>query len=298
MLINSANLDALRVGFSTAFAQGLGLASSQYAQVATVTPASTKTQKYGWLGKIAGVREWVGARVVQNLTQHDYAITEKKWELTIGVDRDDIETDNLGIYGTLFQEMGASTGSKWDELTFATFPAGFATPCYDGQNFFDTDHPVIQADGTTASIANTDNGAGTPWYLLCTTKPMKPFILQRRKDFSGVVAKDRPEDDNVFNNNEFIYGSDARGDAGYGLWQLAWGSKQTLDAAHYATGRAALMSMKGDHGRPLGLMPNLLVVPPSLEGAGRAILQSQLVNGGESNPWAGTATLLVVPWLA
>ena len=59
-----------------------------------------------------------------------------------------------------------------------------------------------------------------------------------------------------------------------------------------------MLEMKGDNGRILGINPGLLVVPPSLEGAGRKILQSQLVNGGESNPWANTAELLVVPWLA
>ncbi|HEX5500897.1 MAG TPA: Mu-like prophage major head subunit gpT family protein, partial [Thermomicrobiales bacterium] len=144
MLVNAANLDSLRVGFSTAFQQGLPQATSQFKQVATIVPASLKTQKYGWLGKFPGVREWVGDRLVQNLAQHDYSITEKPWELTIGVDRDDIETDNLGIYTPMFQEMGASTGGKWDELTFSLLPLGFTTPCYDGQNFFDTDHPVIE----------------------------------------------------------------------------------------------------------------------------------------------------------
>ena len=109
---------------------------------------------------------------------------------------------------------------------------------------------------------------------------------------------DNPDDPNVFNRKEFQYGVDGRSNVGFGFWQFAWGSKQTLDAAHYATGRAAIMGMKGDYGKPLGLVPDLLVVPPSLEGAGRQILQSQLVNGGESNQWAGTAELLVVPWLA
>jgi len=35
------------------------------------------------------------------------------------------------------------------------------------------------------------------------------------------------------------------------------------------------MSMKGDHGRLLGVRPNLLVVPPSLESAGLKILNSE-----------------------
>lgn len=297
MLVNAANLDSLRVGFKTSFQNGLQQASSLHLRVATPVPASTKEQKYGWLGKVPNVREWIGARAVQNLQQHDYSIREKPWELTIGVDRDDIETDNLGIYTPLFQEMGQSTGAHWDQLVFGLLKAGFTTPCYDGQNYFDTDHPVLDETGAEQSVANTDGGAGTAWFLIDASRALKPIILQKRRDFE-FVAKDRVTDDNVFENREFRYGADARGNVGFGFWQFAWGSKQALSAANYATARAALTGMKGDYGRPLGVMPNLLVVPPSLESAGRKILNSEYAAGGETNEWKGTAELLVVPWLA
>lgn len=297
MLINAANLDTLRVGFKTSFQQGLGMTPSLYERVATVVPSSTKEQKYGWLGKVPDVREWVGPRAVHSLEQHDYAIKEKKWELTIGVDRDDVETDNLGIYTPMFVAMGESTGAKWNQLTWALLKAGFATDCYDGQPFFDTDHPVLDENGAEISVANTDGGAGTPWFLMDLSRSLKPIILQKRKDFI-FTAKDRLTDDNVFNENEFVYGADARANVGFGFWQFAWGSKQTLDAAHYATARAALSGMPGDHGRPLGIMPNVLVVPPALESAGRKLLNSENAAGGETNEWKGTAELLVVPWLA
>ncbi|SFZ85996.1 Mu-like prophage major head subunit gpT [Devosia enhydra] len=297
MLVNAANLDSLRAGFKTTFQNGLGMASTMYTRIATPVPASTKTAKYGWLGKMPSVREWIGARAVQNLAQHDYSITEKPWELTIGVDRDDIETDNLGIYTPMFQEMGQSTGAKWDELCFALLKAGFATNCYDGQYYFDTDHPVLDASGAVTTVANTDGGSGTSWFLMDASRALKPIILQKRKDFE-FVAKDRITDDTVFSNREFQYGADARANVGFGFWQFCWGSKQTLNATNYATARAALSGMKGDYGRPLGLMPNLLVVPPALESAGRKLLNSELGSGGETNEWKGTAELLVVPWLA
>ena len=64
MIINRANLDALRTGFSTLFKKGLGQTTSQFALVSTTVPSSTKEQRYGWLGKVPNVREWIGARVV------------------------------------------------------------------------------------------------------------------------------------------------------------------------------------------------------------------------------------------
>lgn len=298
MLVNAANLDSLRVGFKTNFQGGLEQASSMWSRVATEVPSMTKEQKYGWLGKMPNVREWIGARAVQNLSQYDYAIAEKAWELTIGVDRDDVETDNLGIYAPMFKEMGMSTGSKKDTLVFGdTLKLGFSTPCYDGQYFFDTDHPVLDADGNMTSVANTDGGSGTPWFLIDDTRALKPIILQKRRDFE-FVAKDKLTDDTVFNNKEFQYGADARFNTGFGFWQFAWGSKQTLNAANYSAARAAMSGMKGDYGRPLGIMPTLLVVPPALESAGRKLLNSEYASGGETNEWKGTAELLVVPWLA
>jgi phage major head subunit gpT-like protein len=297
MLINAANLDALRVGFKTTFQDALGQASQDWQRIATVVPAATKEQKYGWLGKVPNVREWIGPRAVQNLMQHDYAIKEKALELTIGVDRDDIETDNLGIYKPLFAEMGLSTGSEWAKMVYAQLKNGFATNCYDNQFFFDTDHPVLGEDGAVTTVANTDGGAGPAWFLLDVSRAIKPIILQKRKEFE-FVSMDRVTDEVVFTNKEFRYGADARGNTGYGFWQMAWGSKQTLDAAHYATARAALMGMKGDYGRPLGILPNLLVVPPALESAARKILNSEYAAGGETNEWKGTAELLVTPWLA
>ena len=297
MIINSATLNALRVGFNTRFQEGLGMATSMATRIATDVPSTAKQEDYGWLANLPNVREWVGDRLIQNLGESSYVIKNKPWELTLGVDRDDIEDDNLGVYAPLFQAFGQSTGAHKDTLSFGLLPLGFSTNCFDSQFYFDTDHPIIAADGSQTTYANTDGGAGTAWYLMATKGVIKPIIYQLRRPWN-FVALDNPDDQNVFFKKKFIYGSDARANVGFSFPQLAWGSKQTLDAPHYAAARAAIASMKGDYGRPLGLMPDLLVVPPSLEDAGRRILNSELGSGGETNPWKGTAELLVVPWLA
>ncbi|MCC7097274.1 MAG: Mu-like prophage major head subunit gpT family protein [Thermomonas sp.] len=299
MILNAENLNALRLGNSTAMRKGAGGAPAPLSpRIASTVPSSQKEQRYGWLGKMPRIREWVGGRVVQNISEGDYAIKEKKFELTIGVDRDDIETDNLGHYALLFEGIGEATVLDPEQLIWDLLKAGFTTPCYDGQYFFDTDHPVLDANGAVTSVANTDGGAGTPWFLLDVSRALKPLIKQVRRDFGDLVARDKVTDDNVFDFNEFRYGVDARMNFGYGFWQQAWGSKQALNAANYGAARAAMGSMKGDYGRPLGIKPNLLVVPPSLESAGLKLLNSEYAAGGETNEWKGTAELLVVPWLA
>lgn len=300
MIINRQNLDGLRVGFKTAFQNQLQQAATLYQRVATVVPSTNKSEDYGWLGKVPNVCEWLGERVVQNISEASYLLKNKSFKLTIGVDRDDIEDDNLGIYTPLFQTLGDSVSAWPDGLVWPLLTAGFSTNCYDGQYFFDTDHPVLDANGSLATIANTDGGAGAPWFVLDVSKPLKPLIWQNRKA-GQFVSLDNPDDPNVFSKKEFQYGWDGRGNAGFGFWQFAWGSKQPLDSAHFETAMAALMGMKGDYGRPLnvasGTIKPLLVVPASYRSAGLRIVNAQNDAAGASNVNYGTAELLVCPWL-
>ncbi len=63
----------------------------------------------------------------------------------------------------------------------------------------------------------------TAWFLLDLSKPLKPFIVQivKKVDF---VALDDPTNETVFKKKEFLYGADSIDNAGYGLWQMAYGS--------------------------------------------------------------------------
>ena len=95
-----------------------------------------------------------------------------------------------------------------------------------------------------------------------------------------------------------MYGVRARVNAGFGLWQLAWGSKQDLTPANYAAARAAMQGMKGDGGRILGVNPNVLLVPPALEEKARNLLKAATGASGASNPWFDSAQLIVTPYAA
>lgn len=297
MLINRTALNSLYTGFSAAFQGGFDGVAPMYGKISMEVPSSTRANEYGWLGQMPRIREWIGDRVVNSIETYGYAIRNKSFESTIGVNRDDIEDDNIGLYSTLFAEFGRSAATFPDEIVWPLLKAGFTTACYDGQYFFDVDHPVLDALGQTISVSNTGGGAGTPWFLLDTSRVIKPIIWQNRKSFK-LVSKDRETDDNVFDRKEYVYGIDGRNNAGFSFWQLAYGSKQTLDATSYEAARATMMTQKGDYARPLGIRPNLLVVPPTLEGTARRLIGNALTANGGTNEWYGTAELMVVPWLA
>jgi phage major head subunit gpT-like protein len=296
MLINTANLSAMFDGYNTRFSEAFTGAKSVVDSIAMTVPSSAREEHYAWMGAVPRLREWIGDRIIKGLSAHSYTIKNKPFEATIAVPLDDIEDDTYGIFAPQFSELGRAAKTHPDELLFALMK-DFTTLAYDGQNFFDTDHPVGDAaNGAVVSVANTDGGAGAAWFLLDTSRAVKPFIWQVRRPYQ-LVRKDNPSDDNVFYSREYVYGIDARCNVGVGLWQLAWGSKQTLDSAHYKTARSAMMGFKGDSGGLLGVMPDTLVCGPSNEEAALKLLNSEYGTGGESNPWKGTAKLIVTPYL-
>ncbi len=297
MIINSGSLAILFRAFNAAFQRGFDGVTPMWSKVATMVPSTTGTEDYGWLGNIPGMREWIGDRQIHNLAQHNYSIKNKKFELTVGVPQDKVEDDQYGVYSPMFEMLGSSASEHPDQLVFGLLPAGFATPCYDGQFFFDIDHPVKDADGVTKSVVNMQAGALTPWFLLDTRRPLKPLILQMRKQ-PQFVKKDKPEDDNVFNKDELIYGIDDRKNVGFGFWQMAFGSQLALTDVNFEAAYDAMTAFTGDGGKPLGIKPNMLVVGSSNASAGRKIVQAQLINGGDSNTNFNRVELLEVPWLA
>lgn len=297
LVLNRANLTILNQAFNAAFKNGFQTVAPMWNRVATPVPSTTGEEKYGWLGKSTKFREWVGDRQYQNLKLHDYTIKNKTFENTVSVSRDDIDDDTYGVYNLPMQMLGEDAALHPDELVFSLLKDGFTKTCYDGQYFFDTDHPV-GAQGAEASVSNHGGGAGTPWFLMNVGKLLKPIILQQRRAYA-FKPKTSPDDPNVFDKNEYVYGADGRSNVGYGLWQTAFGSKVTLDEAGYAAARSALFSFKFDNGQPVNQTGKfLLVVPPSLEGAALKVVQAESLANGASNVYRNTAEVFVCPWLA
>jgi len=293
MIINQANLEGIYKSFSTIFNEALAQAESMWPLVAMHVPSGGRSVDYKWLGDYPTMREWVGDRVIKDLSAFHYEIVNKSYEATIEVDRDDISDDQVGVYTPMIQGLAQEAKAHPDILVWALLAAGFDTDCYDGQYFFDGDHPV--GDG---SASNDGGGGGDPWFLLDLRKAIKPIILQVRKT-PEFVAQDKMDDENVFLRKKFRYGVDDRKNVGYGLWQIAYGSKDTLNAANYAAARAAMMAYtKEDEVTKLGISPSHLVYGPTNESAARTLIVNERNDAGASNPWYNTVEPVLVPWLA
>ena len=302
MIITSAVLNTLRTALRDEFRTRMADIDAKpiWKLLATVITSSTKSNTYGWLGAFPQLREWIGDRVIKDIAEFAYQIVNKKYESTLGVDRTDIEDDNLGQYRVLAREMADEFERFMNRNVAALVTGGFANLCYDGQKFFDTAHPVYpNADGTgtaeeVSNIIGTGLETGSPWALVSLSGSLKPFIAQQRSQPEFEEITDT-KNDKVFMQDKYLYGIRYRGSFGYGLWQQAVGSKAPLTAANYEAARLAMQTLKRDGGDPLGIVPTHLIVGPANEAAARAILSRELVNGGESNPNYHTAELLVVP---
>ena len=155
MIVNQQSLRGIYVGFNTLFNKAFEEVAPIYTEVATITPSTTDSETYAWLGDIPGMREWIGDREIQNLTA-SYTIKNKDFELTVGVDRNAIEDDKIGLYNPSVQMLGQSAAAHPDELIFALLAGGFSEKCYDGQPFFSDAHKVGKktiSNKTTAKLS-------------------------------------------------------------------------------------------------------------------------------------------------
>lgn len=301
MLINAQNLQLLQRGYRASFQGGLTAAQSIYQQLATVVPSTTGTEEYGWLGQLPGMREWIGDRHIHGLEAHGYAIKNKSFEATVAVPRTAIEDDTYGVYAPLMTELGRSAGAQPDELVFSLLKAGDNVTCYDGKPFFAEDHMVKDAKGKLVAQKNADLGGAEPtWYVLDTTRAIKPVIFQDRKkpNFVSMVGE---TDENVFSRANYVYGVDSRNNVGFGFWQMAYASNQALTPENLWAAIQAIGGRKGDGGKPLGLRASMLVVPSNLEAQATKLLTADLLavagGGTETNTLKGRLSTLVSPWL-
>jgi phage major head subunit gpT-like protein len=291
----SAALDALYTGFKASFNRGFDNAPTEYQKISMTVPSATREETYAWMGAWPGMREFIGDRATKSLGMGVYTIKNSKFESTVSIPRDKISDDQFGVYTPIFEEMGRVAKGHPDEMIFSLLAKGFQTNCYDGQYFFDVDHPFFISDDVSGVVSNMQAGTSPAWFLLDTTRAMKPLIWQTREDYKFTTLSD-DRDANVFYREEYIYGIRARVNAGFGLWQLAFGSKAPLNAANYVDARKKMGAYVGDRGRKLGIVPNVLVVGPSNEEAGRSLLKATQ-NGGTSNIWADSAQLIVTSYL-
>lgn len=293
-VINGILLNDLYISFKALFQKGFENTKVYWDKIATRVPSTTSEESYDWIGSWPTIREWIGERKLRQLKAFNYRIKNKKFESTVIIDRESIEDDQYGKFAMQFEMQGQEARKHPNRVIFSLLKNGFSELCYDGQYFFDTDHPV--GINTPISVSNYQPGTGLPWFLLDTSKALKPMILQIRKDyeFQNLNSKD---DERVIMQDEFLYGIRARLNAGFGFWQTAFASQQDLNATNFEAAYAAMREFTNDYGDPLDINPTILVYPPNLHSKAKALINAAELPGGGTNTNYKAVEIMDVPWL-
>ena len=152
--------------------------------------SGTETEKYPFMNSVSQLREWLGDRVITNLQVHAFSIENKRFESTISVPTTKMEDDQYGIFAPLFTMMGQNAKQHPDKIVYELWAKGKTTVCYDGQPFFSDSHP-IEVNGVTTAVSNYQSGSGPSWYLVDSSRPIKPMVFQTRKPTISAPSRTR-----------------------------------------------------------------------------------------------------------
>lgn len=300
MIINVSTLKAIFTNLKAQFQNAFKTTDSDWEKLAMKVTSTGSEENYWWLSRFPKLKKWIGEKVYKALEAFKYTLINDDFEATVAVKRNHIKDNQLIGYAFQAQAAGQSAKEWPADLVFALLGAGFTNLCYDGQPYFDNDHPVggksvsnkgtkqLSADSLVAARASygqarqgmrklkDETGAplklrpnllvvppaledtanflmtadkfpddtkniykgtaevlvvaelesDTEWFLFDTNQIIKPLIFQVREE-PEFVSQTNMDSDDVFNKGEYKFGVEARGSAGYGFWQMGYGSTGT-----------------------------------------------------------------------
>lgn len=308
MLITPQSLADIYTGYQSAYNVGFDGCPSSYKTLAMDVTSNTGGEKYPFMNAVPQLREWLGDRIIKNLQAQAFTIENKDFESTIAVPINKIEDDQYGVFGPMFTMMGQNAKQHPDRIVYDVWSKGKTAICYDGQPFFSATHPIETEKGPIV-VSNYQTGSGPSWFLIDSSRPIKPMVFQTRKPYQ-FLSITNPQDHHVFMKGEYLYVVNARVNAGFALWQLAACSDADLTHDNYAALRAQMIGIRKENGDKMGVIPTHLVVPAELEAKARQVVKNETriitIEAGSpavpqsvpiSNEWAGTAEMIMTPWL-
>jgi phage major head subunit gpT-like protein len=163
LVVNAATLSSLFNGLKTLFNKALMAKPGGWQATAMEVPSSGPGEDYAWLERFPRFRKWIGDKVVKNIVAGKYYKANEDWETTVAVRRNDIEDDRIGLYNPQALGAGEAAAELNDIIVDDLKNNAFTQLCFDGQYFYDTDHPVAGASvsnkQTKALSANTNAAA-------------------------------------------------------------------------------------------------------------------------------------------
>jgi phage major head subunit gpT-like protein len=166
---------------SGAFFQALeaGRAESWLPSVSEKVISTQSAENYPFISSAPIFREFIGGRQVQGFVEHEFSIANRHFESTIELKASEIRRDKTQQIKTRIADLARSAAQHPHRLISSLINSGASSLCYDGQYFFDTDHPqgnsdaqsnIVDVDITTTGVPLAQQGlvtAPSAWTLAC-----------------------------------------------------------------------------------------------------------------------------------
>lgn len=252
--------------------------------------STSASNTYEWLGEMPDVTEWIGPRKLKSVKSFVYEIKNKAWENAIVVTEMDLMNNNLAGKYVNAQALGVNIMSHPAKMAFVALACGHLAPCYDGQNFFDLEHPSAEnTDGSGvvkfwANMSAPAGDDGLAWFLIDNRQVVQPIVVQKRTDVRFMTnGMDGGKGSEAFFMEKTIkFGADYYGHVGYGLPAMAYRSTRPLTIENLQAAWLAMSEFTGDGGRNLEVSPTLLVVPELYRFKALAILKTKVVSATDN----------------
>lgn len=156
MLIIPSALDALFVGFQAHYEVGVRSAAPMHGDIADVFSMPVAEFNFPIPEGLPCFKNWPKGqeRTWRSMNAHNTKLITGDRELSVTIPRDAIRFDQYSVFERQFATAGQNSQLAWDDMVFEAILAGESSVCFDGQPFYDTEHPVTPSDALSAVQSN------------------------------------------------------------------------------------------------------------------------------------------------
>jgi phage major head subunit gpT-like protein len=142
------------------------------------TTTDQAEEKYPFLGSVPVMQEWLAERNVARLRSDMFTVRNVHYESSIQFSKSELRRDKTGQIDIRVNEHVQRAQNHWNSLVTSLIVGGESSACYDGQFFFDTDHPNNGSGGTQSNDISVDISALTAAVHGSVTAPSPEEAIQ------------------------------------------------------------------------------------------------------------------------
>jgi phage major head subunit gpT-like protein len=280
----------------TDFSEKLASGATHYEPFTTTIDVNGAHSVHRWVDALTGLREWIGDRVINDISTSGFEVLSKLWEHTFGVDEYDIRDDNSGLYKPIVGLQVAAALRHKDRLA-ANLLTNNTALGYDGVTLFSNAHPT-EGQAAQDNLLTAGGGLGA-WYVFDSKQPLKMVLLQQTDALEQQAITD-PKSETVFLTHKYLWGVRARYGIAPGFWQGCIRSDAAITEGTVDTAVTAVQEFYDLNGDPLGVMPDTLMCGPKNRLVAEKALKDSLIATGGTNTAQRTGliqNIIVNPYL-